>query len=63
MPYTCSLCATQRFLIFPRYDESVVVCSPCYRITNEKLEEQGLSTIEYWYAVACTPGANRRFVF
>ena len=36
--YCCIECKTIRFLIFPYGDESYIICSACYRIKIEALE-------------------------
>jgi hypothetical protein len=34
--YECIDCKTKKFLIFPKHNESFIICSACYRIRNEK---------------------------
>jgi hypothetical protein len=38
--YECVDCKTKRFLIYPKHNESFIICSACYRIRNEKKEEE-----------------------
>ena len=37
--YECVDCKAKRFLIFPNHNESLIICSACYRIRNERKEE------------------------
>ena len=37
--YTCIDCKTKRYLIYPNYDETFVICSACFRIRREKEED------------------------
>ena len=38
--YECIDCKSKRYLIFPNYNESLIICSACYRIRNIKDEEK-----------------------
>ena len=38
--YTCVDCDTTRFIIFPNRDESLTICSSCYRIRIYKEEKE-----------------------
>ena len=38
--YNCVDCETNRYIIFPKGDESLVICSACYMIRKEKEEEK-----------------------
>ncbi len=33
--YECVDCKTKRYLIFPNSNETLIICSACYRIRNE----------------------------
>ena len=33
--YECIDCKTKRYLIFPNSNETLIICSACYRIRNE----------------------------
>ena len=37
--YECIDCKTKRFLIFPKHNETFIICSACYRIRNERKKE------------------------
>jgi hypothetical protein len=36
--YVCCDCNTFRYLIFPYGNESFIICSACFRIRNEEME-------------------------
>ena len=38
--YKCVDCGTPRYLIFPHWDESLVICSACFRERRIKEEEK-----------------------
>lgn len=38
--YRCKVCGTTRYLIFPNKNETLIICSGCYREQNILLEEQ-----------------------
>lgn len=38
--YRCIDCGTNRYLIFPNRNESLIICSACYRERNVLLENQ-----------------------
>jgi hypothetical protein len=38
--YECVDCKTKRFLVFPKHNETYIICSACYRIRNERKTEK-----------------------
>ena len=38
--YECVDCKTKRYLIFPKHNETLIICSACYRIRQNKDEEK-----------------------
>jgi len=38
--YNCVECNTKKYIIFPNGDETLIICSACYRIRKEKEREQ-----------------------
>tara|TARA_R110000868_G_C10507454_1_gene731803 strand:- start:314 stop:523 length:210 start_codon:yes stop_codon:yes gene_type:complete len=38
--YCCIDCGTKKYLIFPNGDESLIICSGCYRLRQETDETE-----------------------
>ena len=61
--YNCIECKTEKYLIFPNRDESLIICSSCYRILLEKKEKEEQDKKQKEEQDKKHPYNGKRFVF